>query len=176
MLKHLQKIFNAGKTATQEEVVMAQDQVQADLSVVTNTAEMSALVAQLASQSETLLSIQSQFAELTSKYETAQAALSEIEAAKAALVAEAKSAKLSARKEKIVLTVGTDKADALLTATENLEDAQFEAVVAAMASSFEAEAKSKLFVEAGVAAEMEVVEEDAVSKLAAKINKQFKSK
>lgn len=103
-------------------------------------------------------------AELTGKYEVATAQLAAIAAEKAELVANAAAAKLAARKEKIVAAIGTEKSDALMTATEGLDDAQFNAVVSAMAGSVEAEAKTDLFKEVGVTADADaskVTEESA---------------
>lgn len=83
----------------------------------------------------------------------AQAALdaADEEAMKAA--AEAAAAKLEARKEKVIGIVGTERADALLKVTEGMDDAAFEAVVAALGVGVEAEAKAPLFKEVGVDAE-----------------------
>lgn len=66
------------------------------------------------------------------------------EAEKAAAV------KLAARKSKIVAAIGEAQADAVLEATKNMEDAQFETVVAAFAGRAAVEAKSVLFTEVGV--------------------------
>lgn len=178
MLDKFKKFFNTTAEAVQPKEVtqMTTETAQADLSVVTNTAEMSALVAKMASQSETLLSIQNQFAELTAKYEQAQAALSVIESEKASLQAAAKAKVQAERKTKLEATVGTEKASAILASLESLDDSTFEAVVGAMAASFETEAKSKMFTEAGVEATVAVVEVDPVKSLATKLEKQFKSK
>lgn len=58
--------------------------------------------------------------------------------------------KLAARKEKIVAAIGETTADGVLEATKNMEDAQFETVVAALAGRNATEAKSALFTEIGV--------------------------
>lgn len=163
MLKHLQKFFNVAKEEVIEMVETPTE--QAPTLAVHDTAEFSAMVAQLASQTEQLSAIQAQLAE-------AQALLAAVEDAKATLVADAKAAKLAARKESIVAAVGTSRADALMTATESLDEVQFTAVVSAMAMSFEAEAESPMFKESGVAAEAKP-EIDPVAQLASKLAAQF---
>lgn len=179
MLKSIRKFLNAGETAQpsqadkQEEVVnmTVEKEGQTVMAADVNTAE---LVANLATATESLANVQAQFAELTSKYEAAQAALNAIEAEKAALVADAAAKKLAARKERIEMAVGTEKAPALLAATEKLEDEQFEAIVGAMAASFEVEASSKMFKEVGVTASETVLEADPINKLAANLAAKFK--
>jgi hypothetical protein len=44
-------------------------------------------------------------------------------------VQEAAALKLTARKEKVVASLGTERAEALLRATEGMDDAAFEAVL-----------------------------------------------
>ena len=149
---------------------------QPEMTVDPQSAELSTLVAQMASQSEALLAVQKQFAELSSKHEAAIAALAEIEETKAALVAEAAAKQLAARKEKVELTVGTAKAPAILAATEALGDEQFNAIVAAFSANLAAEAASPLFNEIGVAAEAETIVADPVAKLAANLAAQFNQK
>jgi GTP cyclohydrolase III len=58
--------------------------------------------------------------------------------------------KLAARKEKVVASLGTERADALLKVTEGMDDAAFEAVVSALGVSAAVEAASPLFKEVGV--------------------------
>lgn len=175
MLKTFMKRFS---TAAKEEVnEMSEPKTeQPEMTVDHQSAELSTLVAQMASQSEALLAVQSQFAELTNKYEQAQAALAEIEATKASLIAQAAATKLVARKEKVEATLGTAKAPAILAATEALDDASFEAIVAAFSANLVAEAASPLFNEIGVAAEAETIVVDPVAKLAANLAAQFNQK
>lgn len=121
--------------------------------IVAETASTDAsadLVAQLASSTSALTELQAAFAELTTKFEAAQAALAVVENEKKELATKAAEARLVARKEKIVAAVGTSQADALMAAVGGLEDAQFNAVVSAMATSREAEAKTEAFQEVGV--------------------------
>ena len=115
-------------------------------------------------QAESLLSTAvSEKAELATKLESAQAELSEAlaqletlkqfaeaaEAAAAQAAAEAAATKLNARKTAIVAAVGTGRADALMAATESLDDAAFDAIVSAMSMSVETEAKTGMFAEQG---------------------------
>lgn len=74
-------------------------------------------------------------------------------AEKAAMIADAAEKKMSARKEKIVAAIGTTKAEGVMAATKDLDDAQFEAIVSALATSIDAEAKSEMFTEKGASAE-----------------------
>jgi peptidoglycan hydrolase CwlO-like protein len=166
MLDAIKKKFFS---ATEKEVSMKkEDNLQPNAAVETNTAQLAELQAALASQSEALEAVTGKLAEMQSKFEGAQAALDAVEATKAALVADAKAVRLQARKDAIVASVGTDKADALLAATDLLDDVSFKAVVNAMAVSFEKEAATPLFKEVGLSAEAsapDVVEESAEAKL-----------
>jgi hypothetical protein len=89
---------------------------------------------------------------MTANFEAAQAALNALTAEKAEMVVKAEAAKFTARKEKVVLAIGTEKADGLMLATQGLDDAAFGAVVSALAGSVDAEASTGLFTEVGVAA------------------------
>lgn len=104
-----------------------------------------------------------QVAELTTNLEAAAAQITELQSQLDAATAEkreaaeaAAAAKVAARKEKIVAAIGEDKADALLTATAHMEDAQFDTVVAALTGAALAEAKSPLFKEVGASVEANV--------------------
>lgn len=146
----LKKFFNsAAAEHTEEAANMATKEGQAEMAAETETAELQAL---LESATTTLATTQGKLAEMSALYETAQASLKELADAKAALVADAAQKRMDARKEKVVASVGTARADALLAATESLDDSAFEAVVSAMAGSFEAEAKTDAFKEVGVTA------------------------
>jgi hypothetical protein len=123
-----------------------------------------AALAQLTAQFEEL---SNKFAELSGKYEEATVALAAVEADKAAMVAAAIAAKAQARKERVEAAIGTEKSAGLLAATDGLDDAAFEAVVSALAGSVDAEAKTAMFSEVGVAAEVnaaKVIEESGESK------------
>jgi hypothetical protein len=102
--------------------------------------------------------------EVTGLYEAAKAALAEVAAEKVAMEVAAAVAKAAARKEKVEAAIGTEKAAGLLLATEGLDDASFDAVVAALAGSVDAEAKSPLFQEVGATGVVDaakIVEESA---------------
>jgi hypothetical protein len=60
---------------------------------------------------------------------------------------------MQARKVKLSSVVGSDKADATFEAIKGLEDVTFDAVLAAMAASFEKEATTELFQETGLSGE-----------------------
>lgn len=176
MLEAIRKKF----FATQKEEVNMSDPTKQEVAAkelveaVADTEMSSALAA----ATELNASQAAALAELATKYEAAQAALAEIEAAKAALIAEAAEKKMAARKEKVELAIGTAKSEALLAATESLEDGAFEAVLAAMAGSVEQESKTDLFREIGASGSVDAskVEEDPVARLAAKIDAQFNPK
>jgi hypothetical protein len=124
-------------------------------------AQVDAIKADLGAQLETAVA---SLAEMSGKYEVAQAALAAIEAEKAALVADQVAAKLASRREQIEAAIGTEKAAGLMAATEGLEDVQFNAVISALAGSVNAEASTSLFTEVGVTAEADaskIVEESA---------------
>lgn len=150
MLDYLKKFYKPASAETQEEVEMteiekatlaAAEQKTAELTVALNTA------------TATLTEKETAFAELSAKLEAAQAALNASEEAKAALAAEAATKRLEARTAAIEAAVGDGKAEALLAATDKMDDEQFNTIVSAMAASFDAEAKTTMFNEQGAAAE-----------------------
>lgn len=169
MLDALKKRFFATQ---KEEVTMTKETVQPELTAEkVAESELAAHLenvtdinkAQAAKLAEALNSI----TELNSKLIIAQAELAEIESAKAALIAEAASKKLAARKEKVEMVIGTVKAASLLSATEALDDVAFDAVVTALAGSVEEESKGKMFKELGASGTTDaskVVEESAEMK------------
>lgn len=179
MLKAIKKQFFSGTKGSE---MKQKTEQTADMSVEL-TAQLAHAQEQVVSQASAFQAIQGQFAEmqnsfaeLSTKYETAQAALAAVEDAKAALIVAAAEKQLATRKEKVEMAIGTAKAPAVLLATENLDDASFEAIVAAFSANLEAESKSTMFTEVGVAAEAAPVEVDAVSKLAAAFAKKFTPK
>lgn len=139
MLKHLKKIFNA----VEKEPEMVQETSQAPVLAVDNTAEMALVQAALSASQE-------QYAELSKKFEEVTMALNAVEGAKQALITSAEEIKAASRKAKVELALGTARAPALLTATQSLDDASFEAIVASLTTSASDEAKSSLFSEVGV--------------------------
>lgn len=134
-----------------------------------------------------LTEIQEQLAQLQSQFEGVQANLSDavntittlsadkanLEAALATAIEHSQkleadvkeaaekqlAAKLEARKAKLEATIGSEKVNTVFEATKELEDAAFNAVVTAMATSIEVEAQSELFKEAGVAGDAEPAKE-----------------
>jgi len=104
--------------------------VSTELSVMRTEFEagINKLTADFASAKEAL-------AVMTSNFEAAQSALSSVTAEKAQMVIKTEAAKFAARKEKVVLAIGTEKADGLMLATHSLDDVAFAAVVGALAGS-----------------------------------------
>jgi len=146
MLKHLQKFFNGDKTLSTEEVEMTEIEKATLAAAENKTAELTvALETATAALAEKALS----FAELNAKFEAATAALNASEDAQKELATQAATKRLEARTEAIKAAVGTDKAEALLAATDAMDDVAFNTIVSAMAASFDAEAKTPLFQEAG---------------------------
>lgn len=162
MIKYLQKVFNVEK-----EPEMAQEEMQAPMLAVDRTAELELAQASLAD-------VQTKYAELSAQLEEAQAALAAIEAEKAEMVAQAAAKVQATRQEKLEAIMGTEKAPGVAAALENLDDATFETVLGTYAASYDAEAKSPMFSEAGVSAEVAPTEQDSVAKLAAALAAQFK--
>ena len=171
MLNHLKKFFVSEPSDTQSS---ANVDTTAGVEMATETSEqpemavnnnMAELVAQLASQVSAFSTLETAFAELSSKYETAVASLSAYHEEKQQLVAQALAAKLQARKESLELAVGTEKAATLLSTLEVLDDAGFAAVVSSMSMNLEKEANTTSFKEVGVSASADatkVVEETAL--------------
>lgn len=177
MLKELmKKVFNPAQAETQEEVVTmaTQEDQTAKLDTDDNTAE---LTAQLSTVTESLTTLQAQFAELNTKYEAATAALAQSAEAQATLVANAKAAVLADRTDKLSAIMGDVKGPQMAASLESLDDTTFATVLSGYAASFEAEEKSEMFTEKGVAAEAKpVVEVDAVKQLADSIAAKFPTK
>ena len=115
----------------------------ADTVAKTDPADMATLLASFEAMTSQLAESQSKVAELTT-------ALSMFAEQKAAAEALAAAAKLAARKEKVVMAVGTVKADALMAAMTEMSDGTFDAVLSAMATTVKAEANSPMFKEVGV--------------------------
>jgi chaperonin cofactor prefoldin len=145
MLKGIQKLMN---NKHEGDVEMSAAELATELS--TTKATLESQVALFSELSGKYASLEAAFTELTSNFESAQTALAAVEAEKKELATKAEEARLVARKEKIVAAVGTSQADALMAAVGGLEDAQFNAVVSAMATSREAEANTEAFQEVGV--------------------------
>lgn len=97
--------------------------------------------------------LQTSLTAATNKLTAFQAFADQAAAEKLALEVTAETARMDARKVKIVAAVGTAKADALMASTQTLADADFESIVSALGTSVATEAKTKLFSEIGVAGE-----------------------
>lgn len=174
MLDKFKKFFNAEQS--DKEVSMKKEDAQAELSAVEMAAQLKQAQEALSSQAADITALTELVEELSTKVTQGQAELAAAEKSKADLITDAKAKQAAARKAKVETAIGeNEKAAKLLAATENMEDAQFEAVVSALAGSFEAEAKTEMFKEVGVAAEADAskVDEDPVQKLAAKVAAQF---
>lgn len=149
--------------------------------------ELSTLQEQLATLQSQFEGVQSNLenavntiTELTANKEQLEAALADAIEANAKLEANLKDSaekqlaeKLATRKAKLDAAVGSEKSEAAFEALKGLEDAAFEAVVTAMATSVEKEAQSELFTEAGVAGDAEPAKQMTVEEklLRAKYNK-----
>jgi aspartyl/asparaginyl-tRNA synthetase len=168
MLNGLKKKLGIVSDNNQEEKVEMTETNQAEMSVI--TAELTELKATFAQVSATLADTQAQL-------EAATTALASVAAEKEAVEAAAKQAKMDARMTKLVSAVGDERAVALMAATEQLDDAAFDAVATAVTVNMDKEAESEMFSEAGVDAQAApVVEKDAVSRLAENIAAQFNLK
>ena len=132
-------------------------------------AELSALKASFAEQSKQL---QAALSQVESLKEFAEMAAN----AKAQAEAEAKNIKMAARKSAIEMNVGTGKADALLGATENLDDTAFAAIMSAMETNAKAEAESPLFKEQGVDGKVEDVSKLTETKEMTALKKKYAAK
>src|SRR5687768_14996995 len=129
-------------------------------------AELGEMKAQFEAVANAFAEANEKLASMSADLEAAKAALAAVEGDKAEMIAQAAAAKLAVRKDKVVAAIGTEKADGLMAATENLDDAAFEAVVSALAGSVEVEANSSLFKEQGVDAQVDAakVEEESEEK------------
>ncbi len=140
MKSTLQRILGMTPIPAKAETVKEVDMVTA---VKADAAELTTLQASFESLTAQFAESQNKVAELT----TALSAFAEQKAAADALV---HAAKMASRKEKVVLAVGTVKADSLMAAMAEMSDATFDAVTAAMTTTATAEAQSPLFKEVGV--------------------------
>ena len=156
MLEHLKKYFS-----TQVEQTPAQADIEKEVVEMTTATDQpiaadnttADLAAQLASSTSALTELQASFAELTTKFEAAQAALAVVENEKKELATKAAEARLVARKESLESTIGSARTAEMFDILSVLDDTAFAAVVSTMKVNLDAEAKSEAFTEAGVAAE-----------------------
>lgn len=174
MLKEVMKYFKPAQATTEEVNKMTQETEQA-IAAADNTA-VAEMAAQLATQSEQMTAMQAQIAEMSEKYAAAEAALAASADAQAQLVAQAAAKVQAARSEKLVAIMGDVKGPKTAASLSALNDEAFEVVLASYATSYEAEATSAEFSEAGVAAEAQEVdaeETSTVKRLQASIAAQF---
>ena len=134
---------------TTETLTLAVDATAVSTELSVMRAELDGIVAALTGD---LASAVNALADMTINFEAAQAALNALTAEKAELAVKAEAAKFTARKEKVVSAIGTEKADGLMLATQGLDDTAFDAVVSALAGSVDVEASKGLFTEVGVSA------------------------
>ena len=113
--------------------------------------------------------------DLQAKLAEAQDVVAEFQAAKVQAEMEAKQAVAATRKAALVASIGEEKAVALSASLEGVSDAQYEAVVAAVAAANAALVENPLFKEMGADVEVETNPdmEDALAKL---IQKTYKTK
>lgn len=170
MLKENRLLSRIAKAmGKKEEIEMKEEKPAETLTVTVDATAVKAELAQLQAEFESNISeLKGQLEAAMASVEELKSALDAEKAAKEELIAKAKDAKLAARKERVVAAVGTDKADGVMAAVESLDDAAFEAIVSAMQGSVDAEAKSSMFKEVGVTAEVDaskVAEESQEMKL-----------
>jgi len=153
MLDKLKKAAKQVFTAQTDEVMpILAEVINEDIKLDSEgmQAEFSALKTSFDSQASVLGKLTEEFSKLqaeASNYkQELDAALSLINS----LEKENKDTKMSARKSVVEASIGTEKAGAFLAATEGLDDAAFNAIASALASSLEVEANSPMFKEVGV--------------------------
>lgn len=182
MLKELQKALGLGKQEAAAPVATESLAITLDTSAI--QAAIDAAVAELrvefgAYQETAESSLAALTLELSSTkamLEAATAALGAAAAEQEALIATAEAKRLAARKELVVAAVGTERADALLAATEGLDETAFSAVVSALGVSATVEAASPLFTEVGVTAEADTALVVAESKEMTILKKKYAKK
>jgi hypothetical protein len=129
-----------------EDVTMTIEDVKPDATVDASANTVATLTASLEAVTTELASANAKIAELTALVDAATAF-------KAAAEREAAELKATARKEKLVAAVGTEKADALMAATASMDDTAFGTLVAAMTTTLTVEAAQPTFREVGVEGE-----------------------
>lgn len=165
MLKELQKAL--GMKPAEKQVTTETLELKLDTSDIQATVDaMKAEFDEFKQTAEALLAeSEAKTKSLTEQLEAANALVADFRAAavmaeaeKLQAVADAAAAKLAGRKEKLVALLGTERADALLTVTENMEDAGFDAVVSALGVGAAAEADAPLFKEVGATVEADAAQ------------------
>ena len=141
MLEHLKKQIS--KLITSPEVIQEFVTTEKETTMVADNPALTEL--QSSFDALTLA-----FAEANSEVTRLTALVAAEAQAKVDAQAEQLATKMTARKELIVKAVGTDRADALFTATEVMSDTSFSTLMSAMSTASVAEAKTELFTEVGV--------------------------
>lgn len=145
----LARFLGAGADVTESAEYKAL--VEKHASEQANANEALALVeGQLAEANAKVAELTATLAEAVTKIEELQATAGDAEAAAAAAAKAEAELRVKARKEKLEAAVGTDRAETFLAAFEGMDDAKFEAAVAAMAGVGADEAKSEMFNETGI--------------------------
>lgn len=153
LMKALKKMGVVAEAATTETLAASPEaletlRIEYDAFRVATEADTAELRTALEAAIATVGEVEASRNELATKLaaiETANAV-----AAEAAVVAAANS-----RKTKLEAAVGTERAPALFMATESMSDASFEAVLTALTTTAAVEAKSALFTEQGVEADVD---------------------
>jgi len=173
-MKFLDRFKTAAKPAQQEEDANMSNTPDAANAADERIAELSA---SLETATTTLTATEQRFAEMQSKFDAMSAQMTALEAEKVSLADKAKAVVQAARKEKLEVVLGTVGAAPVLASLEGADDTTFETVLGAFSANREAEGKSKMFKEEGVAAEVEtpVEEADTATRLASKIAAQYKT-
>lgn len=154
MLKGLRKEFN--KLIGKEDVTMDKEVINPEASTVPVTAPEAAQTEVVAALTKTVAEQAEQLTAALANLETLQAQVKAAVDEKNALLAQIQDDKNKARMSVITDAVGDSKAQALFEATQNLGDAEFSAVVGALAGSVKVEANTPLFKELGASAETNV--------------------
>lgn len=174
MLDKLKK--KLGLAPVTQEASQEPEHKEEDMSVETQVdmADLSALTAELGELKASFAQVSEALATTQSQLEAAQAALQVVAEEKAAAEAAAKAEKLATRRAAVEANIGTDKADAFMEATKELDDTAFAAICSAMAGSAKAEAESELFKEVGVETKAEANVEPKVAHFNKYIKKEAK--
>ena len=152
MLDHLKKTLGLEKP---EAIAASTEHAEMVASLTSKLDASESFVKELASKVE----------ELTAALSSANEIVALANAEKQEAIESAFNQKMNARKDRIVMSVGTDKADAFFGATKSLADADFDAIVGAVDNTFKTEASSAMFKESGVTAEVVVANVEEKSAL-----------
>ena len=120
-------------------------------------AEFSTLKASFESQASSLGKLTEEFSKLQAEADRYKQELEVAVSVINSLQKENKDTKMAARKSVVEASIGTEKADAFLAATAELDDVAFQSVASALASSMDVEANSAMFKEVGVTGKAESI-------------------